>query len=338
MSAPTLSAATYLPEPTPGERARSARVRLLLAVLAVALVAALAAYLLVDLKGSLSYALSLRSRQAAALVVVGAAVGVSSLVFQTIAGSRILTPGVMGFDSLYLLIQTMIVYLFGSSLLLALRGPALFLVNVVAMSAFGLLLFRWLFRRSSRNLFVLVLVGMVCGSLFTSLATFASRLLSPDDYLTLQDVMFASFGRVNPQLLAVTAVVAVAGVILLIPLLRSLDAVDLGYDLAVGLGVPYHRVLTRTLIVVTVLVSTATALVGPMIFLGLIVANLARQLVPTYQHTVLVWVAGIVGALCTVLGQLIVVHVFQQTTTLSVVVNLVGGIYFLVLLTRTARL
>jgi iron complex transport system permease protein len=52
-------------------------------VLVVVLVAALAAYLLVDLRGSLSYALNLRSRQAAALVVVGAAIGVSSLVFQT---------------------------------------------------------------------------------------------------------------------------------------------------------------------------------------------------------------------------------------------------------------
>jgi iron complex transport system permease protein len=206
------------------------------------------------------------------------------------------------------------------------------------MTAFGLLLFRWLFRRSSRNLFVLVLVGVVCGSLFTSLTTFASRLLSPDDYLTLQDVMFASFGRVNPQLLGVTAAVSVVGVVLLVPLLRWLDAVDLGYDLAVGLGVPFHRVVTRTLVVVTVLVSTATALVGPMIFLGLIVANLARQLLPTFRHSVLAWAAGLVGALCTVLGQLIVVHVFDHTTTLSVVVNVVGGIYFLVLLTRTARL
>lgn len=326
------------PTTTAGEWARSRRVRLVLIMLGLALLAVVAAYLLVDLKGAWWYALNLRSRQVAALVVVGASVGVSSVVFQTIAGNRILTPGVMGFDSLYLLIQTMIVYLFGASTLLMLAGPARFLINVGLLTLFGLLLFRWLFRRSSRNLFVLVLVGVVCGALFSSLTTFASRLLSPDDYLTLQDVMFASFGRVNPSLLAITTVVAVAGCLLLLPLLRTLDVIDLGYDAAVGLGVSYHRVVTRTLVVVTVLVSAATALVGPMIFLGLIVANLARQLVPTYRHTVLALAAALVGALCTVLGQLVVVHVFGLTTTLSVVVNLVGGLYFLLLLMRTARL
>lgn len=326
------------PAPTPGELGRARRVRVVLITLGVTLLAVVAAYLLIDLKGSLSYALNLRSRQVGALMVVGAAVGISSVVFQTIAGNRILTPGVMGFDSLYLLIQTFVVYVFGATTLLALAGPMRFMINVVLLTTFGLLLFRWLFRRSNRNLFVLVLVGVVCGALFSSLSTFASRLLSPDDFLTLQDVMFATFGRVNADLLAVTTVVTVLGCLLLLPVLRTLDVIDLGYDAAVGLGVNYHRVVTRTLVVVTVLVSTSTALVGPMMFLGLVVANVARQLVPTYRHSTLVLAGALVGAVFTVAGQLVVVHVFNFTTTLSVVVNLVGGIYFLLLLMRTARL
>ena len=273
-----------------------------------------------------------------ALVAVGVAVGVSSAMFQTVAGSRILTPGVMGFDSLYLLIQTLVVHLFGSTTLLLMGAPVRFAVNVSALTLFGLLLFRWLFRRSSRDLFVLVLVGVVCGALFGSLTSFASRLLSPDDYLTLQDVMFASFNRVDVDLLGITAVVTGAGCLAASRLVRALDVVDLGHDVAVGLGLPYHRVVTLTLLVVTVLVATSTALVGPMMFLGLIVANVARQLLPTSRHAVLLPAAGLVGALATVLGQAVVTHVFQHTTTLSVVVNLVGGLYFLFLLTRTVRL
>lgn len=309
-----------------------------LTLLGLLLLVAVVTYLFVDLKGARSYALNLRGRQLLALIVVGSAVGLSSVVFQTIAGSRILTPGVMGFDSLYLLIQTLIVYVFGASAFLTLGASTRFVVNVVLLSAFGLLLFRWLFRRGSRNLFVLVLVGVVCGAVFGSLTTFASRLLSPDDYLTLQDVMFASFNRVSPDLLAVTTVITLLGCALLLPLLRYLDVVDLGYDVAVSLGLNYHRVVTLTLLVVTILVATSTALVGPMIFLGLIVANVARQLIPTFRHSVLICAAALVGALTTVLGQLVVVHVFGQTTTLSVVVNLVGGLYFLVLLMRKARL
>ncbi|GAA1434362.1 iron chelate uptake ABC transporter family permease subunit [Microlunatus lacustris] len=327
-----------VPTASPAERARHRRTRLVLGVLAVLLVGAVAAYLLVDLRGSWAYALGLRGRQLSALVVVGVAVGVSSTMFQTVAGSRILTPGVMGFDSLYLLIQTLVVYLFGSTTLLLMGAPVRFVVNVSALTLFGLLLFRWLFRRSSRNLFVLVLVGVVCGALFGSLTSFASRLLSPDDYLTLQDVMFASFNRVDVDLLGITAAVTGAGCLAAARLVRALDVVDLGHDVAVGLGLPYHRVVTLTLVVVTVLVATSTALVGPMMFLGLIVANVARQLLPTSRHAVLLPAAALVGALGTVLGQTVVVHLFAHTTTLSVVVNLVGGLYFLYLLTRTVRL
>jgi len=327
-----------VPAPTPVELARRRRTQLVLGVLVVLLLGAVAAYLLVDLRGSWAYALDLRTRQLSALVVVGVAVGVSSTMFQTVAGSRILTPGVMGFDSLYLLIQTLVVYLFGSTTLLLMGAPTRFAVNVTALTLFGLLLFRWLFRRSSRNLFVLVLVGVVCGALFGSLTSFASRLLSPDDYLTLQDVMFASFNRVDVDLLGITAAATVAGCLAAARLARALDVVDLGHDVSVGLGLPYHRVVTLSLLVVTVLVATSTALVGPMMFLGLIVANVARQLLPTFRHAVLLPAAALVGALCTVLGQTVVAHVFDHTTTLSVVVNLVGGLYFLFLLTRTARL
>lgn len=337
-TAQRLPALAPVPPETPGDRARRRRTRRVLGLLVVLLLGGVAAHLLVDLRGSWAYALDLRSRQLSALVVVGVAVGVSSAMFQTVAGSRILTPGVMGFDALYLLIQTLVVHLFGATTLLLMGAPVRFAVNVSALSLFGLLLFRWLFRRSSRDLFVLVLVGVVCGALFGSLTSFASRLLSPDDYLTLQDVMFASFNRVDVDLLGITAVATAAGCLAAARLVRALDVVDLGHDVAVGLGLPYHRVVTLTLLVVTVLVATSTALVGPMTFLGLIVANVARQLLPTSRHAVLLPAAGLVGALVTVLGQTVVAHVFQHTTTLSVVVNLVGGLYFLFLLTRTVRL
>ena len=320
------------------ERARGDRTTRTLVLLGVLCAGFATAYLLWDVQGNWSYALDLRTRQLASLVVVGAAVGASSLVFQTIAGSRILTPGVMGFDSLYVLIQTLIVSVLGPSALQLMGVPERFILNTALLAGFGLLLFRWLFRGHSRNLFVLVLVGIVIGSFFASLSTFASRMLSPDDYLTLQSVLFASFTTVDVELLAVTTVVAVVGMGALVPLLRRLDVVDLGKDAATGLGLDYHRIVTTSLVVVTVLVATSTALVGPMLFLGLLVANLARQLVATHRHTVLVPVAGLVGALATVGGQFLVTHVFALNTTLSVVVNLVGGLYFLYLLLKAVRL
>ncbi|AXH95371.1 iron chelate uptake ABC transporter family permease subunit [Ornithinimicrobium avium] len=326
------------PDTPATEDQRVSRTRTVVVALALLVAAACTAYLLYDVRGSWSYAMDLRTRQLAALLITGAAVGASSLVFQTVAGSRILTPSVMGFDALYMLIQTVIVYALGSAAFLALTPGQHFLLDAVLLTVFGWLLFTWLFRRSSRNLLMLVLVGVVLGSFFASLTSLSSRLLSPDDFLTLQDVMFASFSTADPGLLWTAGVVTVLGIAALVPLGRRLDVVALGHDPAVTLGVPFHRTVRITLAVTTMLVAAATALVGPMLFLGLVVANLARQLVPTHRHAVLVPVAILVGVLTCVAGQLVVVHVFDLTTTLSVVVNLVGGLYFLRLLMRTVLL
>ena len=317
---------------------RTRRTRSVLVLLVVLTLAGAAAYLLYDVRGSWSYAMDLRTRQLAALLITGAAVGASSVVFQTVTGSRILTPSVMGFDALYMLIQTVIVYTLGSAAFLALTPGQHFLIDAVLLTVFGWLLFTWLFRRSSRNLLMLVLVGVVLGSFFGSLTSLASRLLSPDDFLTLQDVMFASFSTATPELLWTAGIVTTLGLAALVPLCRRLDVVALGHDHAIALGVPFHLVVRITLAVVTLLVASATALVGPMLFLGLIVANLAREIVPTHKHIVLVPVAALVGVLTCVVGQFVVVHVFDLSTTLSVVVNLVGGIYFLRLLMRTVSL
>lgn len=317
------------------EVARERAVRRRMLVLTLLALVVVACYQLLFVQGFWAYAMDLRLRQVSALIVVGAAVGASSVVFQTIAGNRILTPGVMGFDSVYVLVQTLIVYLLGANALQLMGVTERFLLNTAALSVFGLVLFRWLFRRHSTNLFVLVLVGVVLGTFFASLTTLASRMLSPDDFLTLQTVLFASFNTVDQSLLIITTIACVVGVGLLIPLARSLDIVALGRDQAIALGVPYHRVVTRTLLVVTLLVATSTALVGPIMFLGLIVANLARQVLPTHRHRVLIPASALVGVVCTVTGQFLVVHAFGLHTTLSVIVNLVGGIYFIWLLLRT---
>ncbi|WP_109472894.1 iron chelate uptake ABC transporter family permease subunit [Ornithinimicrobium cavernae] len=323
---------------SPVEQRRRRRIRVSLGILALLCVLGVVAYLTYDVRGSWEYAMDLRGRQVGSLVVVGAAVGASSLVFQTIAGSRILTPSVMGFDALYLLVQTVIVFFFGGTAFLMMGVGERFLLNTAVLTVFGMLLFRWLFGRNSRNLLVLVLVGIVIGSLFGSLTSLASRVLNPNDFLTLQDVMFATFNTVDGTLLWFAAAVCLLGLAALVPLLRSLDVVDLGYDNAVALGLPYHRVVTLTLAVVTVLVAVSTALVGPMLFLGLIVANLARQVLPTHRHTELVLGSVLVGVLCTVGGQFVAGHLMDNGTTLSVVVNLVGGIYFILLLMRTVKL
>jgi iron complex transport system permease protein len=314
------------------------RRRWVLAALAVLALVAVGAFLTVGVTGSWEFALRLRSRRVAAMVVVAAAIAVSTVLFQTVTNNRILTPSIMGFDALFVLIQTAGVFLLGASTLTGTDPRLRFAVEVVALVGFGAALYRVLFGRSQRDVHVLVLLGVVLGTLFSSLTLLVSRLIDPNEFLTLQDLLFASFGSIDPDLLGLSAVVVVLTVAAVLRLLPQLDVVALGRDTALNLGVDHRRVVNQTLLAVAVLVAVATALVGPITFLGLLVANLARQLLGTHRHAWTIPGAGLLAVLALVGGQLVLEQVFGFNSSLSIVINFVGGIVFIALLTREPRL
>ncbi len=236
-----------------------------------------------------------------------------------------------------MLIQTLIVF-FSSGLALTAADPRLlFAGQVVTMVVFASALYRWLFGRRSRDLYVLVLAGVIFGTLFSSLSSLASRLINPNDFVVLQDTLFASFNQVDPGLLLLSVLLMPAMTAWAARLFARLDVVALGRDHAIGLGVDHSSVVNQALVAIAVLVSVSTALVGPITFLGLLVANLARQLTGTYRHRVLVPAAGLVSVIVLLGGQLVLEQVFSLNTALSVIINFAGGVYFIALLVRESR-
>ena len=93
----------------------------------------------------------------------------------------------------------------------------------------------------------------------------------------------------------------------------------------------------RLLLAVTLCISVATAMVGPISFLGLIIANLSRQMLKTYRHTQLILGSALFGMIGLILGQLIVERVFIYAIPVSVFITVGGGIYFLYLLLAGKR-
>ncbi|CAM3178447.1 iron chelate uptake ABC transporter family permease subunit [Prescottella defluvii] len=320
-----------------GAPSTSRQIRVLV-VLAVLAVLAICAYMFLFLTGSWDYAMKIRGRQVLSMVLVGYASAYSAVLFQTITNNRILTPSVMGFDNLFVLIQTLVVFFFGASALALIDARLKFGVEVLVMIGFALLLFRWLFGKRSRDLYVLVLVGIVLGSLFAGLSSLASRMIDPNDFITLQDALFASFNNVEVELLAVSTIAVIGATLYGAKLFRQLDVVALGRDQAICLGVDHRKVVNRSLVLVAVLVSVATALVGPITFLGLLVANLARELMGTFRHRWTVPAATLLAIIALVGGQFVLARLLDYNSALIVVVNFVGGIYFIALLVRGARL
>lgn len=330
LSAPPLPAGS-----TPARRTFSPRLRLAIAVgLALAVVAG---FLLADTNGYAEFVVPLRIRRLAALVLVGWAIALSTVLFQTVTGNRILTPALMGFDALFVLVQTVIVFAFSAQLLRDTDPRVQFVLETLLMLGFALTLFRWLFSSGRYGLHVLILVGMVFSVLFRSITSFLQRLIDPSEFQALQDLMFASFVTVDEDLVWMTAAVVAVVTVLVARRIRVYDVLALGSETATNLGLDHRRETTKVLALVAVLVSVSTALVGPITFFGLLVAHLAYQLAGTHRHAYVLPMAGCAAVVCLVGGQFVLERLIEVTTTLSVVIELVGGLTFIALLIHRAR-
>lgn len=306
-----------------------------LCILFLAALTLIALYIVVGLNpATLNYALPRRFAKISAIILTGAAVGFSTTVFQTITNNRILTPSVMGLDSLYMLNQTLVLFFLGPTSVFLINSNLNFLLTVATMVLFSALLFQVLFRGEQREVYFLLLVGVIAGTLFQSLSSFLQMVLDPNEFLTVQNSMFASFNNVKVNLLGL-ATLLIGGLVLYTNRFVSvLDVLALGREQALNLGVEYEKVVARLLLVVSVFVASVTALVGPITFLGLLVANLGRELLDSYKHHDLLIASSLLGVVTLVGGQFLVERVFQLATPVSVIVNLVGGLYFVFLLLR----
>ena len=286
---------------------------------------------------SYQYALSLRVPKLIAIALTGSGIALSSVIFQTVTNNRILTPSVLGLDSLYNLFQTLIVFVFGS-LNIALAGSNInFLFSAALMIIFSLFLFKMMFKREGTNLFFLLMVGMVFGTLFSSLSSFMQMVMDPNEFLIVQNKMFASFNNVQSSLLMISIIIVSVAIGCICKDFKKLDVMSLGKEQAVNLGINYDYMVKKILIIVSILVSVSTALVGPITFLGILVTNLAYQLVKDYRHSVIVPTAILLSLAALIGGQFLVERVFHFSTTVGVIINFIGGLYFIYILLKEER-
>lgn len=305
-----------------------------LSVIALALIAV---FMLIQAGGHWDYILPRRGKKVLAMIITGGAIAFSTVVFQTITNNRILTPSIMGLDSLYMLFQTFMVYIFGSTSLNMMGKNVNFIISVGLMALFSMVFYKLLFRREGQNIYFLLLLGLIFGTLFQSLSTFMEVLIDPNEFQIVQDKMFASFNNINTELLVLSIVLMAGVAIYFARYAKYLDVIALGKDQAVNLGVDYDKVVKRMLVVVAILISISTALVGPITFLGLLVANVSYQFMKTFKHHFLIIGAMLLSVIALVGGQLLVERVFTFSTTLSVIINLAGGVYFLYLLLKESK-
>ena len=309
-----------------------------LIILAVLVLLAAAAYLTVEVDPKyFSFAMSLRIPKLIVMLIAAFAIGGASLVFQSVINNTIVTPCLLGMNSLYTLIHTAVVFAAGSGSILASNANISFAVDLAVMGVSATVIYGYLFKKTNYNVLYVLLIGTVLTSFFGSIQSTLTRVMDPNEYDSLLATLVASFSNVNSEIIIFSLVVLAVLIFVLRHDLALLDVLTLGKAQAIDLGVDYDRSVRRLLLGVTLAIAVATAVVGPISFMGLIVANLSRQLLKTYRHSQLILGSVLFGMIILVAGQLIVEHIYSYAIPISVFITVGGGIYFLYLLLTRRR-
>ena len=260
-----------------------------LIILAVLVLLAAAAYLTVEVNPKyFSFAMSLRVPKLIVMLIAAFAIGGASLVFQSVINNTIVTPCLLGMNSLYTLIHTAVVFVAGSGSILAANANLSFAVDLVIMGVSATVIYGYLFKKTNYNVLYVLLIGTVLTSFFGSIQSTLTRVMDPNEYDSLLSTLVASFSNVNSEIILFSLVVLAVLIFVLRKDLALLDVLTLGKAQAINLGVDYDRSVRRLLLGVTLAIAVATAVVGPISFMGLIIANLSRQLLKTYRHSQLI--------------------------------------------------
>lgn len=305
-----------------------------LSLLCILIIALVVFFMLFDSGMDFDYILPKRLLRLATIILAGTGIAISSIVFQTLVMNRILTPAIMGYEAVYLFWQVLLLYFLGQSGLSLLGLNGNFFASITLMLGYSWLIYRYLLPRARSNLWLLLLFGMVLTMVMTTLTQFIQLKINPGEFSVFQGINYASFNRSETQTL-LYATVAIGMVCAIgYRFLSILDVMALGHEQSISLGVDYARCVLWGFVLVTILVAVTTSLVGPTAFMGVFIANIAYSFAGHYQHKRILLFATVLAILVFLIAQILVEHVFNYKTTVSILINLLCGIYFLVLIVR----
>lgn len=277
--------------------------------------------------------ISRRSIQMLAMIISAILISSTSLVFQTMTQNRILTPSLIGFDAIFISVQTTIVFFLSSSSIFFVNPFLNFIVSAGLMIVVSLVLYRLILKKNKNNIIFLLLVGMVLSTLSRSFASFLQTVMDPDEFQSLTIRTEVSITNMNLSIIWLALPLMIIMIYLLMKDYREYDVMTLGEHNAIGLGVRYAKKMNTSLIYMALAMSISTALIGPISFLGLISVNAAREMLKDYKHLPLFLASSMIAVIFLVLGQGIIAET-GFLTTVTVLISMVGGMYMIYLILK----
>ena len=287
-----------------------------------------------NVKASWEFTLMFRGKKLLTFLIVAFCISTATLLFQSMSNNRIITPAIMGFDALYMLIQTSLVFTLGAIQYAALNNYFKWAIEISILVVASSFLFQWLFIKKQFNLYLLILIGVVFGVLFRSFSSLMMRMIDPTEFGVLQDSLFASFNAADSYLLTISGVVVclISGFIFRYH--HQFDVMALGKPIATNLGINHADLTRASIVIITVLIGLSTSLVGPVTFFGLLVVNVAYIVCGTHLHRYLIPMSILTAIICLVGSDVLLHHVLHYNTKLSFIIEFIGGVFFLGLILR----
>ena len=274
-----------------------------------------------------------------AMLISAVCQSLATVVFQTSTNNRIITPSLLGFEALYSTIHTSTIFFFGATVFVQFSGGvSSFVFQTVVMVAMCLLLYGWLLRGKYGNLQFMLLIGVIIGTGLRSISAFMRHLLAPSAFDLLQSRLFGSVSNAKAEYFPIAIPIIIVTAILILAYSKKLNVLALGKSTSTSLGVNPQFGVIYSLILVSVLMSVSTALVGPLTFYGFLVVTLTYQAAPTYDHRYIFPMALAIGFVIITGAYFFMYHVFRAQGVVSIIIEMFGGVVFLVVLLRKGTL
>lgn len=215
-------------------------------------------------------------------LLAGAALGLSGALIQSLTRNPLADPGILGVNAGASFAVVLGVAVFGAQsagglMAWASVGALLITVLVYLAGSYGL---------ARLDPLRFLLAGVAIGAVLTGLSS-GITLLNPAAFDRLRFWNAGSLDVRDLSLVLHVAPVILAGAVLALLLARPLNALGLGQEMAVSLGIHPQRVHALAVLAITLLCGASTAAAGPIGFVGLMIPHIARWMVGVDQRWVL---------------------------------------------------
>lgn len=236
----------------------------------------------------------LRLPRAIMAVLTGAGLAIAGLLMQTLFRNPLAGPFVLGISSGAGLGVALVIMGATALGLGAISGVGIITASVIG--SIGVLILIILMSLRIKDTMGLLIVGLMVGSLSSAIVGILSYFSSSEELKRYVFWSLGSLGNINWDDLFIIILLFMIAMVLLLWIIKPLNALLLGESYALSLGINIKKTRWIIIIITSILAGSITAFAGPIAFIGLAVPHLSRLILPTVNHKILIPTVILLGA------------------------------------------